>query len=392
MKKCLDEMGLPAPSLEDLMNEFLTARIFERRSEDRIAFRYRGVMEYFIAYRMTVDRTFKDWVLEESRYLMFVNELLYYAGKQRNDPDFISLVRDRHLDLFGKSTEHLQPIDLSVFDTLPLPQDEGGESIEETSERLSAPPLTQEEKDEEIELDTRDQEGRQEVYRPRIEQAAEALFHSLVLYSGLVRNFEHMADALKREHLGHLWRSWATMMLESVRFAPRIAKERKLRINGVLYEVQAPQGMSDAALLKQMLIRLPHAHIKMIATTLGTEKLSNQLIAPELTEGLEPKVIKLFRVGLISELRLDETPSAVRDLVSTLRDNVFLLWSLTIHLGELRRLDRIRDDHVKALIPPLATAIAEMGGGSKKDREERKRKQLAKLSQDHLILKMKREK
>jgi predicted MPP superfamily phosphohydrolase len=393
MKKCLDEMGLDAPPLDELMHEFLTARIFERRSEDRVAFRYRGVMEYFIAYRMTVDSSFKEWVLDETRYLTFVNELLYYAGKTRNDPSLIDLVRDRHLEIFGKATEHLQPIDLSLFDNFPLPKDEGGESIEDAADRLATPPLTQEEKDEEFDVDIpRDEEGRQEVFRPKIVNVQEALSLSLMLYSGLLRNFEHMTDAKKRHHLGHIWRSWATLMLDSVRFAPRIAKERKIRINGILYELQAPIGMSDASVLRQMLIRLPHATIRLIATTMGTEKLRKQLVEPELEEGLEPKIIKMFRVGLITELRLDETPGAVSELVGTLRGNMYLLWSFVVHLGELRRLDRIREDHVKALMPTTAGAIAEIGGGSKRQREDSKREQLSKLERERLMLRMKREK
>jgi predicted MPP superfamily phosphohydrolase len=393
MKNCLDEMGLDAPPLDELMHEFLTARIFERRSEERVAFRYRGVMEYFIAYRMTVDPSFKDWVLNEGRYLSFVNELLYYAGKTRNDPGLIDLVSARHLEIFGKATNHLQPIDLNVFDTFLLPQDEDGESIEDAASRLATPPLTQQEKDEEFDVDIpRDEEERQEVFRPKIDNIHEALSFSLMLYSGLLRNFEHMTDAKKREHLGHIWRSWATLMLDNVRFAPRIAKERKIRINGILYELQAPKGMSDASVLKQILIRLPHATIRLISTTMGTEKLRKQLIEPDLEEGLEPKIIKMFRVGLITELRLDETPSAVADLVGTLRENMFLLWSFVVHLGELRRLDRIREDQVKALMSPTASAIADIGGGSKKVRADRKRKQLVKLEREQLVLKMKRDK
>lgn len=393
MKKCLDEMGLDAPPLDELMHEFLTARIFERRSEERVSFRYRGVMEYFIAYRMTVDPSFKDWILDKRHYLSFVNELLYYAGKTRNDPALIDLVSTWHHEIFGKATEHLQPIDLNVFDNFLLPQDEGGESIDEAARRLTTPPLSQEEKDEEFDVDIpRDEEGRQEVFRPRIDNVHEALFFSLTLYSGLLRNFEHMTDAKKREHLGHIWRSWATLMLDNVRFAPRIAKERKIRINGILYELQAPKGMSDAAVLKQMLIHLPHAMIRLISSMMGTEKLRKQLIEPDLEEGLEPKVIKMFRVGLITELRLDESPGAVADLVGTLRENMFLLWSFVVHLGELRRLDKIREDHVKALIPPTASAIADLGGGSKKAREDAKRKQLVKLEREQLMLKMKRDK
>ena len=392
MKKCLDEIGLDAPPLDELMLEFLGSKIFERRSEDRIAFRYRGVMEYFIAYRMTVDPAFKDWVMEEERYLSFVNELLYYAGKTRNDPSLIELVHERHMVLFGEATKHLQPIDLNTFDTFVLPADKDGETIEQAAERIVAPPLSQEEKDEEFDVEIpKDGEGRQEVYRPKVYSIQEALTLSLFLYSGLLRNFEHMTDTKKREHLAHIWRSWATIMLDSARFAPRLATERKFRVNGILYEIQAPKGMSDAAVLKQMLLYLPHAMMRMIASTMGTEKLRMQLIEPGLEEGLEPKVIKLFRVGLISELRLDETPGAVRDLYSSLRQNIFLLWSFHIHMGELRRLGRIREDHLQALMAPTASASADLSGGSHKDREATKRKQLAKLKRDHLIMKMRRD-
>jgi hypothetical protein len=149
--------------------------------------------------------------------------------------------------------------------------------------------------------------------------------------------------------------------------------------------------MSDAAVLKQMLLHLPHAIMRMIATTMGTEKLRKQLVEPGLEDGLEPNVIKLFRVGLITELRLDETPVAVTDLVGGLRENIYLLWSFVIHLGQLRRLGRIREDHIQALMPPTATAIGHLGGGSHKNREETKRKQLAKMKHDQLVMKMRRD-
>lgn len=392
MKHCLDGLGLDAP-LDSLIREFFVARIFERRADERMGFRYRGVLEYFIAHRMTVDPEFREWILDESRYLSFVNELLYYAGKIRNDPALIDLVRDRHLAIFDESTKDIQPVNLHQFDSLPLPEDKEGATIEDAAKALADPPLTREEKDAELEADMpKDAEGRQEVFRPKVEQMEDKFFLSLVLYSGLVRNFEHMADALKREHLGHVWRSWATVLLASVRLAPRLAKERKVRINGILYEVQAPQSMSDNALLKQMLLRLPAAHIKIIANVLGTEKLRRQLIEPTLEEGEEPKIIKLFRVGLISELRLDETPGAVNDLVQTLRENPYLLWSLVVHLGELRRMDRIRIEHQKGLIQPTATAIANLSGGSRKQRDDQKRQQIAKLEKEQLFLSLKREK
>jgi hypothetical protein len=96
-------------------------------------------------------------------------------------------------------------------------------------------------------------------------------------------------------------------------------------------------------------------------------------------------------VGLITELRLDETPGAVSDLIGSLRENMYLLWSFVVHLSHLRRHDRIREDHVKALMSPTASAIVEIGGGSRKDRVDRMSKQIVKLEREQLLLKMKRD-
>lgn len=59
---------------------------------------------------------------------------------------------------------------------------------------------------------------------------------------------------------------------------------------------------------------------------------------------------------------------------------------------QLRRIDRIRDEHAKALIPPTATAIANLSGGSQKQREDRKRQQIARLERERLLLAVKRDK
>jgi hypothetical protein len=70
---------------------------------------------------------------------------------------------------------------------------------------------------------------------------------------------------------------------------------------------------------------------------------------------------------------------------------MYLLWSYLIHMGHLRRLGRIREDHVQALMAPTATAIADLSGGSHKDRESTKRQQLTKLKRERLVMKMRRD-
>lgn len=392
MKAYVDTRGLIV-SLDDLMHEFLTARIFIARAEDRISFRYRGVLEYFIALRMTSEPAFKDWVMEEDRYLRYVNEIQYYAGKHRNDAALVDLVRERHQRILEEAMGDLGEIDLTQLETMQLPGDDGEHTVEEAADAITSPPLSQDEKDAELEAEfPTDAEDRQEVFRPLVKETSDRVMLSLVLYSGLVKNMELIPDVDKRLHLAVILKGWSIILVAALRFAPRLAKERRVRINGALYEVQAPQGMSDMALLKQMMLRLPHVHIRMLSNTLGTEKLERQLAEPTLDEDKDPKIFSFFRVGLISDLRLDGTPGAIDGLASRLRDNHYLLWCLIVHLSELRRLDRVKKEHFKALDTPLAGAIANLRGGSAKARESEKRKQIARLARDRLMLTMKQEK
>lgn len=392
MKAYVDERGLNA-SLDDLMHEFLLSRIFITKPEDKISFRYRGVLEYFIALRMTSDPGFKDWVMEDERYLRFINEIQYYAGKHRNDAAMVDLIGERHEKILADALSDIGDLDLEQFDTMLLPGEDEDHSINDVANGIASPPLTKEEKDAELEAEfPKDAEDRQEVFRPLVKESSDKVMLSLILYSGMVKNMELIPDAHKRRHLKNIWKGWSILLVAALRFAPRLARERKVRINGALYEVMAPQGMSNAALLKQMMLRLPHVHVRMVSNTLGTEKLERQLTEPTLDEQDEPKIFSFFRTGVIADLRLDGTPGAVSALMSRLRDNHYLLWCAIVHISELRRLDRVKPAHFKLLDAPLASALANLRGGTPKVREDEKRRQLARLSRDRLMLTMKRDK
>jgi hypothetical protein len=344
---------------------------------------------------MTSDVAFKDWVVHESRYPRFVNEIQYYAGKLRNDAALVDLVGARHANIMERVLADLGDVDLHLFETLQMPSQsdtERGTDLDDLFEAMASPPLSKEEKDAELEGQfPRDEEGRQEVFRPRVDDLSDELMLSLLLYSGMIKNMELIEDGDKRRHLGRVWQGWSVLLWAALRVAPRLAKERRIRINGAMYEVQAPFGMSDGVLLRKLMLLLPHVHVRMLSGTIGTEKLERQLTEPTLEEAGEPKIYDFLRTGLIADLQLTATPYAVSALASRLKDNRYLLGSLIVHLSELRRLDRVREDHFRALEEPLATSIANLKGGPHKVRANEKRRQLARLERDRLLLSMKRE-
>jgi predicted MPP superfamily phosphohydrolase len=390
MKEYVDARGLNV-ALDELLHEFLTARIFIGRSDGRISFRYRGVLEYFIALRMTIDEIFKAWVMEEDRYLSYVNEIQYYAGKLRNDKDLVDLIGERHNYIFTHALGDIGDAQLSQLESIQVPNDTA--DVEALAEDIGSAPLSAEQKDSELEAQVpRDAVDRQEVYRPSPDEIADGVMLSLILYSGVIKNMELISDADKRRHLSAIWRGWSSMLVVALRIVPRIAKERRVRINGALYEVQAPFGMSNSTLLKHMMLRLPHVHVRAISSTLGTEKLERQLTEPNLEEEAEPKIYDFLRTGLIADLGLTATPGAVDALATRLKNNHYLLWCLIVHVSELRRLDRVKEEHFQALEEPLAGAIANLRGGTHKARAEEKRRQMARLGKDRLMLTMQRDK
>lgn len=391
MRAYVDSRGLKV-DLEEILNEFLSARILVNRGEASVSFRYRGVLEYFIALRMTVDPNFKSWVMEDGRYLRFVNEILYYAGKVRNDAALITLVSERHDALLAAALSSSGPIDLAQLETMRLPREDRHGAVDLLAADIAAPPISMSEKDAELERQLPvDRDGRQDVRRPEIDETSERLTLSLLLYSGLIKNMELISDGEKRRHLSRVWDSWAMHLVEALRVAPRLAKDRRMRINGAMYEVKAPQGMTYRTLLRKLMLLLPHVHIKMIGSALGTEKLERQLTEARPDETAEPKVVSLLRTGLIADLGLAAAPGAIEELAEHLRSNHYLLWSLVVHISELRRLGRLKEEHFRQLEAPLAGAIAQLKGGSHEDREREKRRQLTRLSRDRLILTFKRE-
>lgn len=340
---------------------------------------------------MTIDPAFKEWVLADERYLRYVNEIQYYAGKLRNDAGLVDLIAERHKAIMAETMAGFETLDLNQLDSIVLPMDEE-DSVSIIEREFASPPLSQAEKDAELETDIpKDAEDRQEVFRPRIQEGGDKFLLSLLLYSGLVKNMEMIADGLKRHHLSEIWRGWSILLIAALRLAPRLAKERRIRINGALYEVQAPHGMSDATLLRKMMLMLPHVHVKLLSGALGTEKLERQLSEPLKKEDPDPKIYDFFRTSLIADLRLPATPESAAALTTQFRHNHYLLWSFVVHLGELRRLDRVRDEHFARLEAPIAGAIANLRGGTGDVQRKEVSRQLARLTKERLMLKMKKD-
>lgn len=390
IKGYLDGVGLNA-SIDELLGEFYSSRIFIRRPDERVSFRYRAILEYFIAQQMVNDKEFKDWVMHPDRYLQFPNEIQYYSGKLRNDKEVVDIISERFMEILNEVRDDLGGIDLNRITSLRLPVEDGGMGADHLAEQLAALPMPQSERDDELEADLpRDVERRQEVFRPQIEELGHRFIIALYLYSGVVKNMELISDADKRRHIQQLWSGWGAFLHISLGVAAELARHRRVRINGILYELHAPIGTSDVELTRFIALKMPIGITRAMSEHLGSEKLERQLVEPDLPFDEQPLVFEFFRAALIADLQLSSAPASLRTAMKRLDGSSYLLESLVWKIAELRRLDRIKQHHFDEIASNLAEAIARLRGGSHKARMDEKRRQMLRLRREGLMLKIQR--
>lgn len=390
MKTYIDRLGLNA-DLNALMSEFLATRLFIPKSEDRVCFRYRAVLEYFIALQMFNDSTFKAWVMEEERYLQFSNEIQYYAGKLRNDPDLIEEIGSRFDRIMDSVEAEIGKIDLDRIANLQLPRGVGDTTLQRLSDQLNEKPLESEEKDAELEGEfPRDVEERQEVFRPKVEDPGQQMLHSLFLYSGVLKNMELIEDTEKRRHLGKVWRGWGTFLHLGLNMVEDLAHHRRVRINGVLCEVYAPKDMADKELARIIALNMPTGVARLIFASLGTEKLERQLTEPDLESTEQPLVYEFFRTALIADLQLSAAGRALAIALERLVSSPYLSEALVWKISYLRRYNRLPQELFDGLASPVANTLANLQGGTRKTRLDEKRRQIERYKKQNLLIRMRR--
>jgi predicted MPP superfamily phosphohydrolase len=400
-KNYFDKLGLNAP-IDELLKEFHVARIFVKRPENRLSFRYRAVLEYFVALEMENDPSFKDWVLQEEQYLQYPNEIQYYAGRVRKDAGLLEVVGERFLAILDQLYVDIGGvIDLDQLTGLKLPDKGQNSSVERLSLQLSAPPLNPDEKDVELEATLpKDVEDRQEVFRPRIVDPGQKLLVSLTVYSGLLKNLELIDDSAKRQHLSQLWKGWGIFLHLSLSVVPDLAKHRKVRINGVLYEINAPVSMSDSELARLIALNMPVGITRLLSATMGTEKLERQLVEPSLDDTHKPLVFEFLRTAVIADLKLPSTASSLKTALSVLAPSAYLLEAMTWKIAELRRMDRLRSEDFEAVKHDVASAIVKLSENrrittnkarpSKSELQSQRESITHKLEKESLVLRLRK--
>lgn len=91
-------------NVENTLSTLLRIGVMYKTPHERYTFRLKGVFEYFLAYQMSKDNSFKKKVMEEKHfYLSFGNEFELYSGFKKDDFEFPRFI-------FRKTKEILSPL------------------------------------------------------------------------------------------------------------------------------------------------------------------------------------------------------------------------------------------------------------------------------------------
>lgn len=383
-REYFDHIGL-SQNATSWISQFTTARLLACKSDGMISFHYRAYLEYFIAARMDLDHEFRDWVLEEERYLSFINEIQYYAGKVRNARHLLDTIGAR----FEVMTEEMlaevnwEP-DLKLLAAYKPPHPKAdGIPVDDLTRQIHAPPLTQKERDEVLDTEIpRDAEDRQEVFRPTLTDPGWRWSTCLFLYSGVLKNLETIPDTVKREHFSSILKGWGIFTMHSFMAVPLLAKHRRMRINGVWHEVLLPRSLNESQLARAICMQLPVAMSRLITGTLGTEKLERQIREPRLEEANEPLIAAFYRHMLAIDLRLGEWLKSSENFVRQLEQkSEYFLESAMLKLSEVYRFEA-NDRETEAELRRIITAgLAQLRGQSAVDRA----RDMQRMQQDSLV-------
>lgn len=81
---------------EDIVHDIIERGILKKKDDTKYTFRLNGIFEYFLAYHMKDNPSFKTDILKDDYYyLSFGNEMELYSGFSKTDEEFLSQVYAR---------------------------------------------------------------------------------------------------------------------------------------------------------------------------------------------------------------------------------------------------------------------------------------------------------
>lgn len=387
----LENLGLNFGA-RDIIDNTISSKIFaEKKSDGIINFRFRAFLEFFVAARMRDDASFKEWVLDEERYLSYLNDIEYYAGLERSDISLLQTVSKRHLEhhfsVFGDAFDNF--LEKDQFSVLPTSLESSKRFADDLASQLNEAPLSLEERDDVLDAELpRDAEGRQEVFRPEAIAPSSKYILSLFMYTNLVKNTELIEDTEKRYHLSCVLKSWSSSIVGSFLAIPSLVKNRRMNINGLTYIVSYPREFSDEDVARKIALGLPKEISKIVHLLIGTEKLEQQLIQKTSQELGEPNVTSFLRSSLYIDLKLKNWWKEPGRFIKEVQEDNYFQEVMLSKAGDVYRLGAFSKSAGKELEEEIVDTFARLYAPSRSDIEVTRNKKKNSMHRSKLVREM----
>lgn len=103
-------------NVEDIVELIINKGVLKKIESDSYTFRLNGVFEYFLAYYMKDNQSFRDEVIDDGHfYLSFGNEFEICAGFISRDAEFISKIYKKTIDIFDSVNSQYNLNDIDTY-------------------------------------------------------------------------------------------------------------------------------------------------------------------------------------------------------------------------------------------------------------------------------------
>lgn len=374
-------------SSSGIFEHLVSSKVLKRR-DGTVSFRLRMFFEYFVAYRMQTEASFREYVFDEARYVTFPSEIALYCALNLKDDEPLLRIHQRYKTLFekvwgGRPDEERGGKAIDKF-VLPPPEASADDLEEFSLATRTNEEIEQNRVDSLDDLELPDDQS-QDVHRLVPEDDASAWMAHLILLSGMLKHLELVENNTKKLILEDLIDGWLHFLHYSLGVVTRLVKSKRLTLNGVTYKSSYPDDMTEGEIARLLFTAMPTAAARMASRTLGTEKLAGQL-----REGIglagQPASKSLLKFSILVDLLTNEVRKSGPIVLEEVAKSDFLARAFALKLREIAvrfRLPHNLLDEVRSLTAEVATKALP---GSQRQKSAQKSKIIESMKRERVLL------
>ena len=262
----------------------------------RVYFRYNCFLEFFIAKYMSMpeNKEFRDFILEEDKFLSFSNEIVYYTGLNRKSLDILILLESRVLSAFERFEDI---IDINEITKINLNENFTKELTADTlKSKVKENQLSAEEKDNILEDGESSHKEQPQLERREQKAFMERSIECLDLYAKVLKNSELIIKSEKQRALELCINKYCKMLglIYIVYFA---ANQNKLVAD------DSPTEILNLSIEQTFILIIPIILQSIILQNLGSPKLKP--IIDEQINLATTEIEKFLLVCLYGDMKLE---------------------------------------------------------------------------------------